>query len=227
MENKTINIRMVADVAKALQDLNEKMVFVGGAVISVYTDDPAADEIRPTSDIDMAIKLTTYADWVKLSSRLLELGFNPNPEGHATCSFLFNDIEIDIMPSQPGALGSTNRWYEPGFESLQEIKVNEQTIQVLSAPYFIATKFEAFRSRGTDYRTSHDFEDVIYIIDNRTSIVEEVLQADAVVRQYIREECTKILSDRNFPEIISVHIHPIMLSERLAIVIEKLKKMGA
>lgn len=225
MENKTINLGMVSDVAKALQELNEKMVFVGGAVISVYTDDPAADEIRPTADIDMTIKLATYSDWVNLEKRLLELKFAPNPEGHALCSFLYNKIEIDIMPSEPGALGDSNRWYEPGFESLQEIKIHGQTIRVLSAPYFIATKLEAFHSRGNDYRTSHDFEDVIYIIDNRTTIVNEVADADAAVKKYLKDEFTKILSNKNFPEIISAHIHPLMLEERMSIVIDKLKNM--
>ena len=56
MENKVINIKIVAQVAHALQELKDKMVFVGGAVISLYTDDPAADELRPTADIDMAIQ---------------------------------------------------------------------------------------------------------------------------------------------------------------------------
>ena len=55
MHNKTINLALVAQVAQALKELREKMVFIGGAVISLYTDDPAADEIRPTTDIDMTI----------------------------------------------------------------------------------------------------------------------------------------------------------------------------
>ena len=35
MENKTINIKLVAQVAEALKELKDQMVFVGGAV-SVY-----------------------------------------------------------------------------------------------------------------------------------------------------------------------------------------------
>lgn len=56
MENRTINIAEVAEVAEALKDIKQDMVFVGGAVVSLYTDDPAADEIRPTQDIDMSLK---------------------------------------------------------------------------------------------------------------------------------------------------------------------------
>jgi len=35
MENKTINIGVVAKVAEALKELKKSMVFVGGAVVSL------------------------------------------------------------------------------------------------------------------------------------------------------------------------------------------------
>ncbi|MGK7393297.1 MAG: hypothetical protein ACNS62_01950 [Candidatus Cyclobacteriaceae bacterium M3_2C_046] len=50
MDNKIINISAVALVAAALKTLKEKMVFFGGAVLSVYIDDPAADKVRSTDD---------------------------------------------------------------------------------------------------------------------------------------------------------------------------------
>jgi hypothetical protein len=65
MYNKVINLALVAQVAHGLKELKEKMVFVGGAVISLYTDDPAADEIRPTTDIDMTINLANYNEFPK------------------------------------------------------------------------------------------------------------------------------------------------------------------
>ena len=57
MENRIINLAVVAEIAEALKEYNQKMVFVGGAVVSLYTDDTAADEIRPTSDIDMTLNV--------------------------------------------------------------------------------------------------------------------------------------------------------------------------
>lgn len=99
MHNRIINIDLVAQVANGLQELREKMVFVGGAVISLYTDDPAADEIRPTSDIDMTIDLANYAEWAQMQGRLSELSFHPDPQGHSICSYKYKDIAIDIMPA--------------------------------------------------------------------------------------------------------------------------------
>ena len=66
MENREINISVVAEVAAALKDMKEEMVFVGGAVISLYTDDPAADEIRPTQDIDMTLNIVNLVHWEQI-----------------------------------------------------------------------------------------------------------------------------------------------------------------
>lgn len=75
MENRTINIAVVAEVAEALKEFKENVVFVGGAVVSLYTDDPAADEIRPTQDIDIVLNIINLNHWQKMQKNLRELGF--------------------------------------------------------------------------------------------------------------------------------------------------------
>jgi hypothetical protein len=75
MENRTINIGVVAEVAQALCELKSQMIFIGGAVVSLYADDPAADEIRPTADIDLTINLLNYKDWTRMQQRLAEPSF--------------------------------------------------------------------------------------------------------------------------------------------------------
>lgn len=224
LENITINIALVKDVANALKELKEIMVFVGGATISLYTDDPAAQEIRPTSDIDMTVKLVpNYASWVKMNERLLELGFSPNPEGHSICSYKYNNINVDIMPSEDGHMGQANKWFKIGFKNLQKVSIDEEEIQILSAPCFLATKFEAFNGRGKDYRTSHDFEDIIYVIDNRTTIIEEIKTDDKEIREYLKSELSKIINMTNTFEILSCHLHPFILEDRYPILESKIQ----
>ena len=225
MENKTINIQMVAKIAGALKDLLPKMVFVGGATISLYTDDKAADEIRPTSDIDMTVQLTGYSAWVELQERLTKLEFHPDTDRQAMCGYLYQGISVDIMPSEDGPIGKSNSWYKPGFKHLTEVTTGGQVIKILSVPYFLATKFEAFNDRGGDYRTSHDFEDIIYVIDNRTTIVEEILSADEQVKTFLIRELSKVTSSQYAEEFIRAHIHPIMVNERYPLLLEKLKKI--
>jgi len=222
VENKVVNINTVALVAKGLQELLPKMVFVGGAVISLYTDDPATDEVRPTSDVDLTIQLVGFAEWTKIQNRLAELKFNPDRQGHAICSYLYKSISVDIMPAENGPLGPSNSWYKPGFASLQKVFVGNQVIRILSSPYFLASKFEAFNTRGGDPRSSYDFEDIIHVLENRMGIVEEIRNADEMVRSFLKEEFRKIVNDPYSNEIIGAQIHPTRINEQLPLIMDKI-----
>jgi hypothetical protein len=118
MENRIINIAVVAELANGLKDFKSYMVFVGGSVVSLYTDDPAADEIRPTADVDLTLNMVNLRNWSVIQEKLSDLGFYPDPFGHAICSYKFNNIPIDIMPSEDGPMGPSNRWYKLGFDDL-------------------------------------------------------------------------------------------------------------
>jgi predicted nucleotidyltransferase len=222
LENKTINIGVVAEISKALGKYNELMVFVGGAVVSLYTNDLAADEIRPTKDVDMTLNVASLGDWNKIQSELGQLGFHPDPHGHAICSYKYNDIPVDIMATEDGPLGPANSWYKVGFENLWTAKAKDQEIKILSAPCYLATKFEAYNNRGSDYRTSHDIEDIFYIIDNRTTIVKEIKECKQSIRAFIIEQLSLIIDQGLLDEVLSAHIHPLMIEERLPLVKEKI-----
>ena len=46
MKNTKINLKVISKVAKALGELNDRVVYVGGAIVSLYINDPAAEDIR-------------------------------------------------------------------------------------------------------------------------------------------------------------------------------------
>ena len=54
--NHHLNITRIKSVFHALGDLREKVVFVGGATVSLYIDSKT-EEIRPTDDIDVVIAI--------------------------------------------------------------------------------------------------------------------------------------------------------------------------
>lgn len=225
MENRIINIAVVAEVAQGLKDIKSQMVFVGGSVVSLYTDDPAADEIRPTADVDMTLNMINLSNWSVIQEKLSELGFYPDPFGHAICSYKFNNIPVDIMPSEDGPMGPSNRWYKLGFDDLWTVKAKDEEIQILKAPCYLATKFEAYNNRGKDYRTSHDFEDIIYIIDNRTTIVEEIKNTLPEIKTFLQAQLLKLTMLSNYDEILSSHIHPFIIAERAPIVKHKIEQI--
>ena len=55
---------MVKQIADALGDLKEKMVFVGGSVAELYADFPEVSDIRPTLDVDclVDVQVSTYVE---------------------------------------------------------------------------------------------------------------------------------------------------------------------
>lgn len=225
MGNREINISVVAEVAKALKELNNQMVFVGGAVVSFYSDEPAADDIRPTDDIDLTIKLVNYKNWTDLQDQLAKLGFYPDPFGHAICSFKYKDIPIDIMPAEDSPIGPSNQWYLLGMEDLRSVVVDSETIQILSAPCYLAAKFEAYNNRGKDYRTSHDFEDIIFVLDNRDSILDEIGNAHPTIKEFLQQQIQKVLINSAWEEIISAHLNPFTIDERQPILLEKMNRI--
>src|SRR5205807_703331 len=109
-----------------------------------------------------------------------ELGFR---ESHADdapiCRWLSGDLILDLMPTDASILGFSNRWYGPALENAQRIRIGEYEIRVITAPYFLATKLEAFHGRGKNDFRSHDLEDVVAVIDGRSELVGEVRLAAA------------------------------------------------
>lgn len=225
MENRIINLGVVAEVAEALKEYKDKMVFVGGAVVSLYTDDPAADEIRPTGDIDMTLNVVNLSDWSRIQNELSNLGFHPDPLGHTICSYRYKDIPIDIMPAEDGPLGPANKWYKIGFNDLWRVKVTTQEVYILKAPCYLATKFEAYNNRGTDYRTSHDMEDIIYVIDNRMDIVAEIEKAPKEIKTFLQSELDKIFGQSIMNEVLEAHIHPLVIEQRKPLILNKISQI--
>ena len=80
------------------------------------------------------------------------------------------------MPLDEKILGLSNRWYRAAMESsVTERLSDDLEIRIVKGPFFIATKFEAFKGRGKgDYFGSHDLEDLISVVDGRPALVTDV-----------------------------------------------------
>ena len=206
MSHHTNKVRIKA-VANALGELKEKVVFVGGATISLYPDRPVF-EIRPTDDVDVIIEIVNYAGRTALEEKLRSIGFTHDIESGVICRYHTQGIIVDIMPTDDPSIGFTNRWYPEGFAQAVNYDIDEHcTVRILSAPYFVATKLEAFKSRGkSDGRTSHDFEDIIYVIENRQVIWEEINNAEAGIKKYLKAEFKTLLNNPGIVEWIDSHV---------------------
>lgn len=85
------------------------------------------------------------------------------------------DLNLDVMPLEKDILGFTNTWYRGALQSPSRINLpNGLTIQVITAPFFLGTKMEAFRGRGRgDFQSSRDLDDFVAVVDGREDIIGE------------------------------------------------------
>ena len=98
-------------------------------------------------------------------------------------------------------------------------------IQVVTAPYFLATKLEAFNSRGNrDFLGSHDFEDLVSVIDGRPELLDEVERANPPLTQYLAKSFREIYDNRSFYDALPGHFMPYgsLANERIELFTQKI-----
>lgn len=74
------NRENVRRIASALGEMNEQAVFVGGATIGMYINDPAADDVRPTKDVDISFAIASLGDLELVREELIRKGFTQSSE---------------------------------------------------------------------------------------------------------------------------------------------------
>ena len=225
LKNQTINLKMVEKVASSLEEINKDVIYIGGAVISLYVTDDGAEQPRPTKDIDISVKISTYKQMDDMREKLATKNIYPSPTDSVIYRYTLDGILIDFIPYEKTSLGHTNSWLKPGFKKAIAVKLGKAQIKILPVSLFLATKWEAYNSRGNDPRISQDFEDIIYIIDNNLDVVNDIKSADMEVRSFLKKMSKEILSHSSLHEIIEYHINPYTANERRKLVIDKLKKI--
>lgn len=207
MINHLQNITRIKAVVNSLGELALKTIFAGGAVVSLYADRPY-DDTRPTDDIDIVVELIDYNGYAAIEEKLRKLGFVNDIESKVICRYKINGIVVDVMPVSEDVLGFCNKWYAPGFKQAIDFEIDKQhTAKIFSVAYFIASKLEAFKSRGkNDGRTSTDFEDIIFVLNYRNIIWKELMVADETVKRYLKDEFSKLLAGNYIDEWIAVHL---------------------
>ncbi len=225
LKNQTINLKVVEKVALSLEEINDQVIYVGGAVVTLYVTDEGAEQPRPTKDIDISVQISSYSQMDELRERLAKKKIYPAPSEKVMYRYSYEDILIDFIPFEETPLGPTNRWLKPGFKKAYPVQIGNIEINILPVSLFLATKWEAFKSRGNDPRTSHDFEDIIYIIDNNLEVVQNIKNAENDVKLFLKEMSNEILNHSSRNEIIECHINPFTVDERRDIVIGKLEEI--
>lgn len=188
---------------ESLGPLVDELTLVGGASAGLLITDPAALSVRPTLDVDLVVEALTYVQYETFARRLAERGYARGAEhDDPVCRWRRGDLVVDVMPLDERVLGFSNRWYASAIRHASRFTLPSGTaVRHVDAPHFLATKLEAFESRGArDHASSHDLEDVVRVVDGRAEVEGELLRAPHELRAHVAARLGECLRDRFFVE---------------------------
>ncbi len=208
--NKSVmlaNLRMLEFVAAKLGEIRDDVVFLGGCTTGLFITDPDFPDVRYTVDVDCIVDVISLNQYYQLEKKLTKKGFKKSISEEVICRWFYDDVTLDVMPTDENILGFGNRWYKRAIAAAILHRLTDKIdIKIVTAPYFLATKLEAFKTRGkSDYYASHDFEDIMSILDGRVEIVKEIHKADGELRDHLINSFTEINNSSAFKGAIPGH----------------------
>lgn len=167
-------------------------------------------------------------DDYQLEAKLQERGFRKSLQDEIICRWRYDELILDVMPTDETILGFSNRWYKAAIEHAITYQLTENmNIRTVTAPYFLATKLAAFQSRGQgDFMMSHDFEDIIAVIDGSAELVDEVRNTNPILRGYLVDVFSKIMMKNDFQAILPGFLnYGVVTYDRTQLVLKRIQRM--
>ena len=175
------------------------------------------------------VEIASRMEYYKLEDRLRSLGFiHATGEDDPICRWMVEGVKIDVMPTEASILGFSNRWYADALKYTETRNIaDDLDIRLVTAPYFLATKMEAFFGRAkSDYLTSHDMEDMVALIDGRKEIVDEIGSSDPELKVYLAEKFADLLNDGAFHDALPGYLYGDAASQaRRPIILKRMEKI--
>jgi len=200
------SVELLVAVGSKLVRLPKRIAFVGGATTGLLVTDPASSAPRSTNDVDIILDVEHYTEYTQIiAPALRQLGAGERTEaGAPLCSWILNGVIVDVMPVDSRILGFTNRWYRHALAAAVTYDLPDGTaIYILDAPHFLATKIEAFQGRGEgDFFASKDMEDILFLLDGRIELVEEVKGSPTDIRGFIGDTFSTWSQNHDFRDAV-------------------------
>lgn len=221
------NMPLLEDAARKLAPFLDEIVFVGGVTLGLLITDEAAAPIRGTTDVDVIAEISTYADYIEFSERLRRAHFTEDQgEDPLTCRWHNGTLTLDVLALSKDVLGFTNIWHEPALHHASPLTLpSGTTIRVITAPFFLATKMEAFRGRGKrDFLASHDLEDFVAVIEGREKVGQEIAESPHALQDYLAQASMALLAEPRFLDALPGFV---LDDERVPLIKQRLASIAA
>lgn len=225
---QSANLVLLERAASKLGELCNEVVFLGGCTTALFITDPIAPDVRQTIDVDCIIDVISLRQYHEVAKKLHDKGFKQPMGNDVICRWHNGGLILDVMPTDEKILGFGNIWYKDAIHNAKSITLsNKVSIKCITSPYFLATKLEAFKTRGrSDFLGSHDFEDILSVIDGRPEIVSEVQQSSSKLKDYLRKTFSNFIKGQFFHDALPGHLnYGSVVEDRVLIVNERINAM--
>ena len=223
------------EIAASIVALNERLkdapfdfAFLGGSVLSLLVNDPTVDAIRVTKDIDIVANVRTRTEFHREERELESRGFRHDTREDAPiCRWIVDGIVVDVLPVREDVLGWKSPLFEEALQTATTINIEGHSVKVVSPPFFVALKIEAFEDRGKgDFVSSTDFEDVICLFNGRGTLVDEI-SAEPVVCSKLAEKFAGYLKNPDLEDAVMGFVQTESRSEdRFAAIMSAFHKLA-
>lgn len=195
-------------VSNALEPIGMEYAFGGGAIVGLLIHQTPFYTMRPTDDIDVIVSVITGRPYSDLEASIRRQGFEHDMTPQAPkCRWRYEGIQVDIMPSDDPTSGLHTKWFQEALKTACLVKVRGKDIPIISAPAFIATKYEAFLDRGKrDFLGSHDLEDIVCVMDHRDSLLDELEASKQSIDKAAAEALATLWKNPDFREALPGHL---------------------
>ena len=175
--------------------------------------------------------MTALHRYHALEEKSAQRGFARDMSQNAPiCRWRVGSILVDLMPTDEQVLGFSNPWYPHAAESAIHVTLpSGRSIRLISAPAFLATKLEAFHTRGkSDFALSHDFEDIVNVVEGRATIVSDITASQPALRRYLATQFAQILQREDFRNTLpGLVAYDALYSQRIASVTQRIEAIAA
>lgn len=197
-------------IARALGDIRERVVFIGGSIAPLLQLLPPMPRARPTDDVGALLVSATYSESASLAKAVSALGFRRDISSKHAHRWIGPDGDkLDLVPFEEhaGATGSALESVAAATAVETELEPG-LTIRHVTAPAFIAMKLAAHADRfADDPFASRDLQDVFAVVASRPAIVDEMTAAPAEIRSFASERLRKLLAHPDAEEIVAAHLN--------------------
>ena len=168
--------------------------------------------------MDCIVGVVDIHEYYEFVAAIERRGFGPcRDPGAPICRRVYAGLLLDVMPAKDTPIGPSNIWYESALANAADFDCEGRSVRALTPIYFVATKIEAFKSRGEgDFLSSHDMEDLLTVLGGIESLRRDVAEARDDPGLAIRSQLLAWRKEEAFMDSVDAHFPGDVLGQSVA-----------